>query len=270
MSREIASLFKRFVALLAFGLNFSSSVLEAQTLPYAEFYNILPASSGISGVQAIASASGAALAADILIGQSLVNNYVEELAVNGTQPEEILRQSRFILSGQRSQGIISVNQESGNLNNQTNVFVVSGIAGLGGANLSEATLVSGVRSEGNTVVSSGGDREDRIQLSFFEASGVVGINQSAGSLNQQSNLKVLTEATGSVEGLFRSLSYSALEEVVANNSVSLEPVSGEGLRRDFMHASFVGFKGLAQTNQSAGDLNVVQNGMLISLNGFQF
>lgn len=270
MFRGIANSLSYISVLLAFGLVLGPAGTRAQTLPYTIYYTQLPSSSGISGVGAIADASGSVLAADITVGQSLVNNYVEELTVNGTQPGEILRQSRFIQSGQGSDGIIAVNQEAGNLNNQTNVFVVSGIAGLGGANLSEAALVTGVRSEGNTVVSAGGDREDRIQVSFYDSSGVVGINQSAGNLNQQSNLLVLTEATAPVDGLFRALTFSALEEVVANNQVTVEPTSGEGLRRDFMHASFVDFKGLAQINQSAGDLNVVQNGMLVSLNGFQF
>ena len=248
----------------------NSGVGLAQTLPYTSFYEILPSTSSISGVQALADASGTYLSADAVVGQSLQNNFVEELPAIGNEANGIVRQSRFIQSGQSSQGIIAINQESGNLNNQSNVFVVSALAGLGDADLSEAGLVSVARSQGNSVQSAGGDREDRIQVSFFRSSGVVAMNQTAGNLNQQSNVMVLTEATAPVSDFFTTLNYSALEEVVAGNGGTIQPTESEGLRRDFMHASFVEFRGLAQINQSAGDLNVVQNGMLVSMNGLGF
>lgn len=264
-------------ALIAFGVALGLALLpasaigpRAQTLPYTNYYEILPATSGISGVQAISDASGTVLAADVVVGQTLADNLVNEYPGVADQLGPTSRTSRFITSGQNSQGIIAINQESGNLNNQSNVFVISALAGVGNAELSDTNLVAAARTEGNTVRSAGGDREDRIQVSFFRSSGVVGVNQTAGNLNQQSNIMVLTEATEPVAGLFNTLSSSALEQVVAANAGSIEPNTEEGLRSDFMHGSFVEFRGLAQINQSAGDLNVVQNGMLVSLTGFQF
>jgi hypothetical protein len=80
-------------------------------------------------------------------------------------------------------GIVGVNQNSGNFNNQLNNVAVA--AGLGAAPvaLSEADL--GQFNACNTVLESGQTRYDTITGSVLSHSGIVGVNQSSGNGNNQ-------------------------------------------------------------------------------------
>jgi len=201
--------------------------------------------SGIEGVEAISSA----LSGDALVNQTLIGNRLEERDVISTSiMHESFRDGR---------GILSVNQASGNLNNQANVRVLAFADGEG--LLYDLSLATSARSIKNTVIVYGGEREDRISNSFGGAVGIVGVNQSAGSLNQQVNVVVLGIGVALGPELV-ALGDADLGGTIADNSVS----SG-GNRSDIITDSFTGFRGIAQVNQSSGDLNIVTNSV-----GFSF
>jgi len=211
----------------------------------ADGVDVTLAVSGIEGVEAISSA----VSADALVNQMLIGNYLEERDVISTS----IMQGTFV----DGRGILSVNQASGNLNNQANVRVLAFAEGEG--LLYDLSLATSARSIKNTVIVYGGEREDRISNSFAGAVGIVGVNQSAGSLNQQVNVVVLGIGVA-LEPDVVALGDATLGETIADNSAS-----SSSNRADLITDSFTGFRGIAQVNQSSGDLNIVGNSV-----GFSF
>jgi hypothetical protein len=206
----------------------------------------------IVGVKAVINAHGGAIRGAALFDQGVIDNWVEEQAVT----RHVLIQDAF----QNNQGIVSVNQEAGNLNNQANIRVLA--LGLAGSALQGVDLAGSARRIDNTVISSGGERENRIVGSFGGTVGVVGANQSAGNLNQQANVLVLAVGVTPEPGLV-ALGDATLGEVSAHNTLVRKGETGP--RADIITDSFGGFRGIAQVNQSSGDLNITGNFFGLSL-----
>lgn len=81
-------------------------------------------------------------------------------------------------------GIINANQASGSMNNQANAVSVAVGAGLLGVAISEADL--GQVNSYNSALSIGGI--SIAQIPSVTGSGIIGINQSSGHMNNQSNV----------------------------------------------------------------------------------
>jgi hypothetical protein len=206
----------------------------------------------IEGVNAVAGASLGAVEGAAILDQALIGNRIEEWNVT----RRVLMQDSF----QENHGIVNVNQEAGNLNNQANVRVLA--VGRADSVVQGLDLAGSARSLDNTVISSGGERENRISNSFGRTVGIVGANQSAGNLNQQSNVLVL--GIGAALGPeVVALGDASLGEISARNTVKQEGPTGP--RAEILTDSFAGFRGIAQVNQSAGDLNVMGNFVGFSL-----
>jgi hypothetical protein len=220
-------------------------ILGASVAYAADGVDVTLTVSGIEGVEAISSAvSGAAL-----VNQTLIGNYFEERDVISTS----IMQGTFV----DGRGILSINQASGNINNQANVRVLAFTDGEGV--LYDLSLATSARSIKNTVISYGGEYENRISNSFGGAVGIVGVNQSAGSLNQQVNVVVLGI------GVALGPEVVALGDADLGGTIADNSVSSGGNRSDIIADSFTGFRGIAQVNQSSGDLNIVTNSV-----GFSF
>jgi hypothetical protein len=204
-------------------------------------------SSGLDAVHAVVNAVGNS-SSQALVSQIQVGNVMEE---GLTASLAVVRDSF-----QGNRGIIGANQNSGNLNNQANVHVIAHNSSGPTIQLGHAAIEQ--RLEENTIVTSGAAREDRIQDSFGGTVGIVGINQSAGNLNNQANVMAITLGIGSE---FLPLEDSSLGAVNTGNKLTPGP---PGPKSDVIVGSFAGFRGLAQVSQSAGDLNSVSNKMNIS------
>ncbi len=190
--------------------------------------------------------------AQAAVDQAIIANWVEEQNVT----RHALIQDAF----QDNQGILSVNQAAGNLTNQANVRVLT--LGPVDTPVQGLDLAKSARSLDNTLISSGGERETRISNSFGGTVGIVGANQSAGNLNQQANVLVL--GLGAALGPeVVALGDATLGEISARNTVKQEGPAGP--RADILTDSFAGFRGIAQVNQSAGDLNHMGNFVGLSL-----
>ena len=220
-------------------------ILGASRAYAADGVDVTLTVSGIEGVEAISSA----VSGDALVNQTLIGNRLVERDVISTS----IMQDTFV----DGRGILSVNQASGNISNQANVRVLAFTDGEG--LLYDLSLATSARSIKNSVIVYGGEREDRISNSFGGAVGIVGVNQSAGSLNQQVNVVVLGIGVALGPGVV-ALGDAALGETIADNSAS-----GSSNRADIITDSFTGFRGIAQVNQSSGDLNVLGNTL-----GFSF
>ncbi len=207
--------------------------------------------SGIEDVEAIASADPGAVMAEATVSQALIGNRVEE--------ENISRHTLISDSLNDNRGILSVNQEAGNLNNQANVRAL--VIGETGPQFQYLDAWRSAFRVDNTLISVGGERENRIEGSLGNTQGIVGINQSSGNMNQQAN--VLALAFGNVTGPeFSALADSELGEVSADNTL-IQGASGS--RKDVITDSFTDFRGgVVQVSQSSGDLNVVGNSAVVS------
>ncbi len=206
----------------------------------------------IDAVNAVAGAGLAVVEAAGTVDQALIGNRVEE--------QNVTRRGVIQDSFQDNRGILNVNQAEGSLNNQAIVRVLT----VGGADslVHGLEIAGSARSLDNTLISSGGERENRISNSFGGTVGIVGANQSAGNLNQQANVLVL--GLGAALGPeMVALGDATLGEISARNTVKQEGPTGP--RADILTDSFVGFRGIAQVNQSAGDLNVMGNYVGVSL-----
>jgi len=182
----------------------------------------------------------------------LFENYFESSNTNyGTS---------IINSYKENTGLFNLNQSSGNINNQSNLTVITITPDSKGNILSSIGLTGIDISLGNTIKYSGTiSRQSLIENSFENSKGVFLINQSPGNLNQQSNLLVLSLGIGSA----LMLSDFELAASSAENSIQYEP--GTVLEsKDAINNSFSGISGVVLINQSSGDLNIIRNNVGIS------
>ena len=211
---------------------------------------------GIEAVEAITVYDARLADAQALLSQQTVGNVLEQT--------DVVSLTVLENSGSGNTGILSINQASGDLNNQAIVRAISFVGG-DDAVVQLAAAYAAMELTGNTVTASG-PRETRIEDSFHGGAGIFGINQSAGNLNQQGIVLALTMGTavGPSIGGFVLLGDSALGGIggVDDNTL-VEDLDSP--RHDVLLNSFGGFTGLAQVNQSSGDLNRIGNVLGVSV-----
>ncbi len=210
---------------------------------------------GIEAVAAIAEYTGGEVSAEALFVQQAVGNVLVQT--------DVTSQTVFESSGQYNAGILSINQASGDLNNQA---IIRAIAfGDGGAALQLASAYGSMELTDNkiTVVASG-PRETRIEDSFGGTTGIVGINQSAGNLNQQVIVLALAMGTTLLSPGIVVLGDAALGVIGGpDDNTLVEDLDSP--RSDVLVNSFYGFAGYAQVNQSSGDFNRIASVLGVSI-----
>jgi hypothetical protein len=175
-------------------------------------------------------------------GSFLLGNTVNERGNRST--------NHITRSGNDNKGIISVNQASGSLNNQRNERAFVFPKDPEGVSVLSVGTPSAIMA--NQVHSTGVLREDVISESFNGVTGIVGVNQSSGNMNIQSN----TVAIGVGKGLI--LSEMELGAVcIKENDVTSEKVR----RKDMIIDSFNDTRGVVQVNQTSGDAIISKNFM---------
>ena len=150
-------------------------------------------------------------------------------------------------SGQNFQGNMMVNQAAGDNQQQANARA---LAVGSGANAQAATATNVLQNNQNSPADPAGiDASASIGgSSFANSQGVLGINQGAGSGNQQIN--AMRIATGVPHGLDDSA--LAQQSVMPSNlSGAAEPQSGERIV-SVDDSAFGNSRGVVQLNQSAG------------------
>ncbi|MFH1147934.1 MAG: hypothetical protein V1736_09545 [Pseudomonadota bacterium] len=150
--------------------------------------------------------------------------------------------------GAASAGIISTNQAPGTLNNQSTAINVAFTAEIS-SSLLEATSALQNESSDNEIFSTDIDIETNIHAGAFSGTtGIIAVNQSAGSLNTQSVLiNVCVGATPTV-----SLSDADLGMQISNNQVT-----DVGVTRNDKISTYAleGVSGIVAINQSSGASN---------------
>lgn len=110
------------------------------------------------------------------------NNFVDSRENYLTGPH---KRDNIAGSVNDNHGIVGVNQTVGNMNNQANMVVIA-VAEDALVALSEADL--GQTNSLNTVIEFGTVKLDTISGSINRNTGIVGVNQSSGNMNNQANV----------------------------------------------------------------------------------
>jgi hypothetical protein len=209
--------------------------------------------SGADEAAAIVANTQAVAEAHAIVTQSLVNNVVDE--------ENVTHSGLIQGSFNENAGLVGVNQSTGSSNNQANVRAFALTLGLGALQDAQADVV--MEMHGNSITTSGGALTASIDNSFNNTAGVVGVNQVAGSLNEQANVLALSMGkSAGQDSIILDDATLALVGTPDQNTANEDPNRPQQATTT---DSFNNFTGIAQVNQVAGDLNRVNNVMAISI-----
>jgi hypothetical protein len=197
----------------------------------------------------------AVLSSNALAVQNLQANTVTDIAAG--------HRAEIDNSFNDSLGVIGVNQSTGGPNNQANVYAASfASADVAALRLNDADVVQRLRDNGLT--SQVDSLTAGIHGSFNATSGVVGVNQAAGSLNNQANMVALT--FGDDAGPAGTLLSEAVLAQVGNEGDNSFDKREDTETNATITDSFNDFNGVAQVNQVAGNFNQVANVLGVSVN----
>lgn len=124
--------------------------------------------------------------------------------------------------------------------------------------LQESSLFFNVGNLNNTLEETNTSHSTSVINSFQNDIGILNLNQASGSLNNQSNISIITFTPGA------SLSEYQLEYrgESTNNTIRY---SGLSFRQSIIENSFGNSKGVFMVNQSPGNLNLQSNLLILSL-----
>lgn len=169
-------------------------------------------------------------------------------------------------SVRNNQGVLGLNQDVGNVNNQANVVSTAVIQQDGDAasSFTHSEAATEQRNNGSTEEQIGNipidisdpDKVAAVRNSVNNNSGIVGINQSTGNGINQSNNIAVAAGIGSV------LALSEADLGQENTGNVVEEVNT--VKRDVIRASVNGNQGVVSGNQSSGNFNNQANTVAFS------
>ena len=131
--------------------------------------------------------------AQAAVDQKNLNNFSrQEEVLDVLDPD---RTATILGSVNNNSGIVGVNQNAGNMNNQTNAVALA--VGIG-SQVALAESVLGQVNTGNTVQEVETLKVDRIADSINTNTGIVGVNQSSGNMNNQASAISFSAITSTV------------------------------------------------------------------------
>ena len=203
--------------------------------------------------------------ADSLLNQK---NLLNDVFGIGTEKNEKLDSNyRYAIiesSINDNKGIVGVNQDAGNMNNQANVVSIA-VALEPAAKLAAFANAQASAEQFNNLNNvtafedwtKGPYKVDLISNSIWRNLGIVGVNQSAGNMNNQANQVVLAVA----DNTFVALSEADLGQFNAVNTV----YEFGTIKTDTITNSINYNKGIVGVNQSAGNMNNQANVVSIAV-----
>jgi len=212
---------------------------------------------GADGVAAIVDATAGIGQATVEAVQSIVGSTIT--VEGGASSVD------FADSGNGLTGILSINQEAGNMNQQANIrsiVIVDAGGGLGDLSLDVNT--SQELTGNSLLLRNTGPREVSITNSFNNGTGIVGINQSAGNMNQQLGVVVVGIGVNVGPDAIQ-LGDAQLGQIGTDADNSLTEEGVQGPRHNTLSDSFNDFSGIAQINQTTGDMNRITQVVGVSI-----
>jgi hypothetical protein len=200
----------------------------------------------------IASALVAAVAATVLLGS----------APASADPTQSTGANAVDASGNGTQGIIGLNQDAGDSNNQGNVVVMAVTPADNSAAL--AKVIVDAEQAGTVSASAPTVQTNAISGSFNNSAGIVQVNQTTGQANVQLNVIALAfAANAEFSPALTDVELKGVSGPVSNGGTSsAAPGSANSL-----NDSFNNFRGVAQVQQIAGDSNVIVNVVAVAIGG---
>jgi hypothetical protein len=193
-------------------------------------------------------------------------NEKNELTFYGLNTNDVIQSSfnQFV-------GIAQLNQASGLLNNQGNVFAASltgspppGSIVYGLSLVEVAVEKANVRNELSVTDLDSLNSNDAVESSFLEFRGLSQINQASGVLNNQDNvMAVAANLDGTIGFMAENDTFLSMQN--ANNEVNVTSFSTNAI----INNSFNVYQGVAQVNQGSGALNNQTNIISIAYAGHQ-
>jgi hypothetical protein len=162
-------------------------------------------------------------------------------------------------------GIAGINQEAGSLNSQANAVALA-VATQDGSLAFAMVGAQPAAISGNRVTDGGAAQSNSMTNAFNGSSGLVQVNQTSGMLNAQTNIAAI--AFGGSGGAI-TLTDEALMLAApppTDNEVSMAEATRP--RTNVLENSFSDFSGVAQVNQTTGNLNRVTN--VVTFTGASF
>lgn len=160
---------------------------------------------------------------------------------------------------QNATGILGTNVAAGVGNVQANVAAVGYAADAGDLKV-KAKSTQAVT--GNEITQSGADNYAQFDGGFSNASGVIGANVSAGSINQQSNTVALAKGDLEFTTDGQLMANDVLTKAASDQTISGNTVTGSGEPHSFLGNRAItsnvfndGAKGVVGANTNAGDSN---------------
>ncbi len=182
--------------------------------------------------------------------------YQSEIYGNYIYEENQSRTTEISGSSNENSGIISINQASGSMNNQENVRIVTLISEANSLSNMQMSKVARISSN-ETQTKGSNNRKNIIEDSFNDNTGIIGVNQSSGNYNIQSNNLLMA-----VGGLV-TLDNIELEGVIFSDNVIDQDESGD--RQNLVNNSFSNTSGIVQVTQASGDMSVLGNNLALSM-----
>ena len=187
---------------------------------------------------------------DLDAGDRFPDQVTETITTVTTVDEEVfdpnVRTAVINPSINDNDGVVGVNQSPGNMNNQANVSAMAVIESE--KQLIEANGFAVQASLFNEVFADRSVASNEILDSINNNNGIVGVNQSAGNINNQYNSAAMAAGLG-------------LETTGALAEVTLKQVNADQflthiavLRTDTIAGSISGNSGILSVNQASGDL----------------
>ena len=194
---------------------------------------------------------GAAEAQSIVNVSNSGNEVERSPRGDGVTDFDIRRTARITTSINSNSGIVGVNQDVGNMVNQSNVVSFAFDASGSAFTNSQAEMSQDITKNKVTELErfdpSVVNRSATLTLSVDNNIGIVGVNQNAGNMNNQTNTLAVAVGAGAVY----ALSEAALGQVNSGNSVQEVNTN----KFDLIDGSVNTNRGVVQVNQSSGNMN---------------
>jgi len=203
--------------------------------------------------------------ANALVNQDNLNNLAQGSALDPTNGDVIqdgagsenLRWNTIVDSIWYNTGIVGVNQDSGNANNQGNAIALAVVDATDVGAFANAQASAEQLNEFNKEWEEEPDvtlrKADYLTNSMNANTGIVSVNQSVGNMNNQANAVAVAAGlvSGDVGGVLVALAESDLGQVNAFNTV----IEYATVKLDQIQSSINSNHGVTSFNQSAGNMN---------------
>lgn len=212
---------------------------------------------GTDGAQAIVDATAGVASVDIEVVQSIVGSTATQQG--GSMSVD------FIDSGNFLAGILSINQEAGNMNQQANIRAIAVVDAGGGYGDVTIDINTVQELRGNTLLlKNAGPSNVTIDNSFNNGNGIVGINQAAGNMNQQLNVVAIGIGLNVGPDVVQ-VGDAQLGQIGTDTDNQRTDDGSLDTGHNSLTNSFNDFSGIAQVSQVTGDMNRVTQVVGVSL-----